>query len=63
MERVPETFCVPDCIRENALISVSIFCDIAVQLVSAVSDLHEYGIIHQGLTTGGIAIDPETGRA
>lgn len=52
-----------DYIRENALISVPVFCDIAVQLVSAVSDLHEHGIIHQGLTTGGIAIDPKTGRA
>lgn len=51
-----------DYIRENALISVPVFCDIAVQLVSAVSDLHQHGIIHQGLTTGGIAIDPKTGR-
>lgn len=52
-----------DYIRENALISIPVFCDIAVQLVMAVSDLHEYGIIHQGLTTRGIAIDPKTGRA
>jgi predicted ATPase/signal transduction histidine kinase len=50
-------------IRENALIPVPVFCDIAVQLVSAVSDLHEHGIIHQGLTTGGIAIDSKTGKA
>lgn len=52
-----------DFIRENALISVPVFCDIAVQLVSAVSDLHKHGIIHQGLTTSGIAVDPKTGRA
>jgi predicted ATPase/signal transduction histidine kinase len=45
-------------IRENAPIPVALFCDIAMQLVSAVSELHRHGIVHQGLTTNSIAIDP-----
>ncbi len=60
--RVDDKFGIPleAYIRENAPISVALFCDLAVQLVSGVSELHRHGIIHQGLTTSGIAIDPAT---
>ena len=37
------------------------FLDIAIQLATAVNDLHKCGIIHRGLTGGGTVIVPETG--
>ncbi len=49
-------------IARHGKLPVERFLDIAIQLATAVNDMHKCGIVHQGLASGSIAIDPEGGR-
>jgi len=49
-----------DIIGKSGL-SIESFLDLAIQLSTAVNDLHRQGIIHHGITTHGIRWNPDTG--
>lgn len=48
-----------DFIGKNGPLNVKEFITVAVQILTAVKDLHKSGLSHNGLTSAGIAVDPE----
>lgn len=48
-----------DYLSRNGPLSMETFIPIAVQIVSAINDLHKAGLSHNGLTPAHIALDPD----